>query len=123
MAGDGRNGDDMSKQSEAKEKQGYVEKFIPTVCSNCAHCQPVMGERLGYIDPNSWTKGTHMAQTQVSQKCGIGGFAVKKMGSCAEHVFSEDADKTANVEFSGQAAASSPRSSAGTQGYASEDEK
>jgi len=77
----------MSKQTDAKEKQGYVAKVIPMTCSNCTHCEPVMGERLAYIDPTCSAKGTHMAPTQVGQKCGIGGFSVKKLGSCNRHEF------------------------------------
>lgn len=81
----------QSRQAEAKERQQYTEKLIPGVCGNCAHCKPVMGERLAYIDPNCRIKGTHMTPTQISQKCGIGGFSVRKLGSCAEHTFAANA--------------------------------
>lgn len=72
----------MSKQTAAKAKQGYTPKAIPHTCGNCRHCVPVMGEILAYKDPLSFTSGTHMVAAQVSQKCGIGEFAVKKMGAC-----------------------------------------
>ena len=77
---------EMSKQSEAKEFQMYVEKVIQMTCSNCDHCEPVMGERLEYIDPRRSSLGTHMAMVQTGQKCGIGEFAVKKLATCNLHV-------------------------------------
>lgn len=74
----------MSKQSKAKEDQKYVPKAIPKTCGVCRNCAPVMGEVLRYKDPLNYTMGgTHMVSEQVSQKCGIGGFAVKKMGTCS----------------------------------------
>lgn len=73
----------MSKQSKAKEDQNYVQKAIPQTCNVCGSCVPVMGEVLRYKAPDSCTMGeTHLVSEQVSQKCGIGGFAVKKMGTC-----------------------------------------
>lgn len=72
----------MSKQTDAKTRQGYSPKAVPHTCGNCRHCLPVMGEVLAYINPQSFMDGTHMVPTQVSQKCGLGGFAVKKMGTC-----------------------------------------
>lgn len=77
----------MSKQSEAKQRQVYVEKVIPMTCSNCANCEPVMGKRLAYIDPTRTAMGTHIATVQTGQECSIGGFSVKKLGSCNMHVF------------------------------------
>lgn len=67
----------MSKQSEAKEKQGYVPKMEPQACMNCAnfkfdngfHNQDLYGERYPKV---------------FNFRCGIGGFAVKKMGTCNE---------------------------------------
>ena len=75
----------MSKQIKAKIAQGYVDKVVPMTCSNCANCVPVMGERLSYIDPTCYAKGTHMALIEVGQKCGVGGFKVKKLGYCNLH--------------------------------------
>lgn len=77
----------MSKQSKAKEFQVYVEKVIPMTFSNCANCEPVMGERIVYVDPLHSAMGTHMAVVQTGQKCAIGGFSVKKMASCNLHTF------------------------------------
>jgi len=66
----------MSKQSEAKEKQGYVPKAIPQTCGNCAHFMSDKVEREGYFG------GSYV--DEKSMRCGIGGFAVKKMGTCNE---------------------------------------
>lgn len=65
----------MSKQSEAKERQEYTPKFIPSVCSNCAHFRSEFEQHT--YGSATWTK-------EVNLRCGIGGFAVKKGGSCAE---------------------------------------
>lgn len=75
----------MSKQSVAKITQGYVAKVVPMTCSNCQHCEPVMGEVLRYKDPARASDGTHLVSEPVSQRCAIGGFAVKKLGSCDLH--------------------------------------
>lgn len=72
----------MTKSAKAKKEQDYTPKLIPQTCGVCQHCAPVMGQVLRYIDPDSYLSGTHMVSEPVSQKCGIGGFAVKKMGSC-----------------------------------------
>lgn len=74
----------MSKQQQCKDKQQYVPKAIPQTCGACRHCVPVMGEVLMYKDPLKYAMGgTHVISQQVSQKCGIGGFVVKKMGTCS----------------------------------------
>lgn len=65
----------MSKQSEAKEKQGYIPKLKPRACINCAsyaHDEQTLTHAFG-----SFVKSTN-------QRCAIGGFAVKKMGTCNE---------------------------------------
>ena len=61
----------MSKQSEAKQSQCY--KTMGPACSTCKHfnSKKIRDEsKFGYF-----TKETDM-------RCGIGGFAVKKMGHC-----------------------------------------
>nr|WP_315491635.1 hypothetical protein [uncultured Rhodoferax sp.] len=73
----------MSKKLSAKEEQHYAPKAIPQTCGVCRNCVPVMGDVLMYKNPKSFTEGTHMVSTQTSQKCGIGNFAVKKMGTCS----------------------------------------
>lgn len=65
----------MSRQSEAKEKQGYMPKAIPQICSNCKHYKSETAEKSGFYGP--WIKETNI-------RCGIGGFAVKKQGTCKE---------------------------------------
>lgn len=78
----------MSKKHEAAiERQQYTPKMISGVCGNCAHVVDVVGQRLVYVDATNYGKGTRMADVSVGQKCGIGGFPVKKLGSCCEHAF------------------------------------
>jgi hypothetical protein len=63
----------MSKQSESKVKQGY--RPIPKTCSNCAHFTSkltTLGEVYG-----GYSKESHL-------RCSVGGFKVKKMGTCNE---------------------------------------
>lgn len=60
----------MSKQSEAKERQEYVDR--PCACSNCMHYRSKI-ENLGM-----WIT------YETELRCGLGGFKVKKMGSCKE---------------------------------------
>jgi hypothetical protein len=68
----------MSKQSEAKERQMYVPKLTPMVCSNCRHFESVVTQEPSQWGGRTWTKETGM-------RCGLGGFKVMKMGSCNEH--------------------------------------
>lgn len=67
----------MSKQSEAKAKQGYVPKAIPQTCVNCGHFKSDFEEIKSTF--STWTKETNI-------HCGLGGFAVKKMGTCNEFI-------------------------------------
>ena len=63
----------MSKQSEAKAKQFYVPKAIHSVCGNCIHL------RYDTERQEAW------GQVYIREKnlhCGLGMFAVKKMGTC-----------------------------------------
>lgn len=68
----------MSKQSEAKCRQAYVDKRVPSVCSNCKHFSSVVTQ-----EPSRWGGGTWTKETAL--RCGLGGFKVKKMGGCSEH--------------------------------------
>lgn len=61
----------MSKQSDAKKQQGYVAKAIPKTCVNCSSFL------FETFNRNGWSEEKNL-------RCGIGGFAVKKMGSCNE---------------------------------------
>lgn len=69
----------MSKQSEAKAKQCYVPKVTPMVCSNCKHYESTITERKGMFG------GIYKDESE--KRCGIGGFAVKKTGTCNLHTF------------------------------------
>ena len=83
----------MSKQSDAKERQQYTPKFIPNVCGNCAHFafdiqlpdwmrrQNESGEREGK-GKSRWDIAEYGQER--NKRCTLGGFAVKKTGSCAE---------------------------------------
>ena len=78
----------MSKQSEAKDRQGYEQKAIPQTCVNCAH----FIQRFYHYDDNyqrveGKPPGTYKYdKTTYSDnlRCGIGGFAARKMGTCNE---------------------------------------
>lgn len=70
----------VSKQSEAKERQGYVAKVIPMVCSNCKHYESKVTAREGVFG-DVWND-------ESEKRCGLGGFAVKKMGGCNKHLYS-----------------------------------
>lgn len=68
----------MSKQSEAKTKQGYTPKAVPRTCHNCSNFA---------FDNVQTRKATEWREAYFEDKnlrCGIGDFAVKKMGTCNE---------------------------------------
>jgi len=60
----------MSKQSDSKEKQGYNPKAAQRTCSTCTYYQ-------SDIRPDEYNMERNI-------RCGLGGFAVKKMGLCNE---------------------------------------
>jgi len=60
--------------AKAKEVQGYDPKPEPAVCSKCKHFTSERTERIG------WDSRTYVDEKKL--RCGIGGFAIKKMGSC-----------------------------------------
>ena len=64
----------MTKQSEAKAKQGYVAKAVPQVCMNCRHF------KSDIANYNGWDGNTYQKEKNIH--CAIGQFAVKKMGTC-----------------------------------------
>jgi len=65
----------MSKQQDAKALQGYVPKAEPQTCGNCVQFRSELGppEKYGY-------------QKEMNIHCGLGGFAVKKLGTCTQFV-------------------------------------
>jgi len=78
-----------AKHKNAIEAQQYEPKFVPGVCGNCAHLKfdlklPTWMEK----QPGVW--GDNDRQ-EKNHRCGLGGFPVKKGGSCAEHAFAGDA--------------------------------
>lgn len=68
----------MSRQSEAKERQGYNAKATQRVCSTCNNFKSDHVEDVGYDGiPNGY-----MFEKNI--RCGLGGFAVKKLALCNE---------------------------------------
>ena len=70
----------MSKQSQAKQDQGYRKK--PDTCSNCMHfqCDTIEKSYTGWSgDVETWTK-------DKSLRCSVGNFAVAKNSTCRIHV-------------------------------------
>lgn len=75
----------MSKKHEAAiEAQQYTPRFIAGVCGNCVHRVAKMTLPLWMHGQPHYTPETHGVE---SNKCGLGGFPVKKLGSCCEHAF------------------------------------
>lgn len=67
----------MSKQSDAKQQQGYTPKAIPQTCMNCKH---FMFDTVQTVAPTEWRPdGWH---EDKNLRCLLGGFAVKKMATC-----------------------------------------
>jgi len=68
----------MSKQSEAKERQGYTPKAIPIrqTCANCVNYKSDITEKAGIFG------GVYRKES--NRRCTLGGFAVKKSGTCLE---------------------------------------
>ena len=64
----------MSKQSEAKKQQGYVNKAIPRTCCNCVYF------RMEVEDTQTAWGAAY--QKEKNLHCFVGGFAVKKMATC-----------------------------------------
>ncbi len=76
----------MSKQYKAAiEAQQYTPKLIAGVCGNCTHMKCDM-ELPAWMQrqPGVWEDKYKVAK---NLRCGIGGFPVKKSGSCCEHAF------------------------------------
>lgn len=68
----------MSKASEAKALQGYVPKLVPATCGNCRH----------YLSTITRLKSDPAGvgcSVESNRRCGLGGFAVKKLGWCREY--------------------------------------
>lgn len=63
----------MSKQSKAKEAQGYVSKAPPQNCAVCKYFAMTKTEVVAYF--GTFTKESNL-------RCELGSFAVKKMAVC-----------------------------------------
>ena len=61
---------EMSKQQKAKEAQEYTPKAQPKFCSACMHY------RSEFVT-NQWN---YVEEKAI--RCGIGGFVIKKQGTC-----------------------------------------
>ena len=68
----------MSKQSKAKDNQGYIEGPIPKTCATCVS---LAMDRLPVVGWDGKPNG-YMKETNV--RCAIGGFAVRKTATCNE---------------------------------------
>jgi hypothetical protein len=66
----------MSKQSDAKIRQGYQATPVKKICSTCKHYESDMkiAVFLGY----PYTE-------EKEKRCGLGGFAVNKTATCNEY--------------------------------------
>lgn len=69
----------MSKQSELKAKQGYVSKAAPRTCQNCSYFE---FDRVQIRKPTEWDAEGWFEDKNL--RCTLGGFTVKKMGTCNE---------------------------------------
>ncbi len=63
----------MSKQSEAKERQGFTK--VLATCSNC--------EQFTFVERTGGYSLDHVFQEKL--RCGLGGFAVNKNATCNKH--------------------------------------
>ena len=63
----------MTPQAIAKAEQGYTPKAVPRTCVNCTNFAFETVSKKAY--GSTWTEDTNL-------RCKVGGFAVKKMGSC-----------------------------------------
>ena len=75
----------MSKQSEAKERQGYDPNPVPATCSNCRYFTFEMREYEG------WDRKMYTEQRKL--RCALGGFAVKKRACCKQHEMAQETQK------------------------------
>lgn len=67
----------MSKQSEAKDKQGYTARALLPVCANCSSFRMDIVNHDAILSMEPYPVETNL-------RCSIGGFAVRKMGTCNE---------------------------------------
>jgi len=68
----------MSKQSDAKEKQGFLKK-----CPNCSNCKNFTLDKQEKKNP--WSIQSFTVESNL--RCAVGGFKVGKSNWCQEHKF------------------------------------
>jgi hypothetical protein len=66
----------MSKQSDAKQDQGYIPKAVPQTCMNCFHF------KMDVVPVLNWQDKPTGYERETNKRCGLGGFAVQKMATC-----------------------------------------
>ena len=71
----------MSRQSEAKEAQGYDPKPVAYICKNCHFFQFEGKEYKNYYG--------EVYQEKRNLRCGLGGFAVKQTARCEKFAIKE----------------------------------
>ncbi len=79
------------KHAAAIERQRYTPKLIAGVCGNCAHMRFDM--ELPFWMQQSVHKCGDEHKQEKNHRCAIGGFPVKKLGSCAEHAFAAQPER------------------------------
>jgi hypothetical protein len=66
-----------SPQAEAKNRQGYIEKPTPRICSTCLHFTS------GWLP--AYPGSSYMVEKD--KRCTIGQFAVKKTAVCNDYEY------------------------------------
>jgi hypothetical protein len=72
----------MSKQSEAKEKQGFQKE-----CPKCSNCKFFKSEK--FIEETRW--GNYEREQNI--RCSLGEFKVGKSNWCNQHSFGDKVEE------------------------------
>lgn len=68
----------ISRQQMARDQQQYDPHPLMPFCENCGHYK------------SSWIEDGWGAMEEKKRRCSLGGFAVKRKGTCRNHQFSKD---------------------------------
>lgn len=73
-----------AQMTAAKIAQAYTQKVTPPTCGNCEHmifdmALPAWMKKR----PDIWFQDRF--KEEINHRCGIGGFSVKKLGTCLQH--------------------------------------